>query len=70
VRWDRIAAAVQVPILRTEDNVNRSILAATSLAVAAAAGTRKSERPKGYPAPIVDHSAQRAEALRRYQSIG
>ena len=31
---------------------------------------RKSERPKGYPAPIVDHSAERAEALRRYQSIG
>ena len=31
---------------------------------------RKSERPKGYPAPIVDHSAERAEALPRHQSIG
>ena len=30
---------------------------------------RKSERPKGYPAPIVDHGAERAEALRRYQSL-
>lgn len=30
---------------------------------------RKSERPAGYPAPIVDHGAERAEALRRYQSI-
>jgi deoxyribodipyrimidine photo-lyase len=31
---------------------------------------RKSERPKGYSAPIVDHSAERAEGLRRHQSIG
>ncbi|HYB81449.1 MAG TPA: deoxyribodipyrimidine photo-lyase [Mycobacterium sp.] len=31
---------------------------------------RKGERPLGYPAPIVDHSTERAEALRRYQSIG
>lgn len=30
---------------------------------------RKGERPQGYPAPIVDHGAERAEALRRYQSI-
>jgi deoxyribodipyrimidine photo-lyase len=29
----------------------------------------KGERPQGYPAPIVDHGAERAEALRRYQSI-
>ncbi|MDT5148178.1 MAG: deoxyribodipyrimidine photo-lyase [Mycobacterium sp.] len=29
----------------------------------------KDERPQGYPAPIVDHGAERAEALRRYQSI-
>jgi deoxyribodipyrimidine photo-lyase len=29
---------------------------------------RKGELPPGYPAPIVDHSAERAEALRRYQS--
>ena len=27
------------------------------------------ERPQGYPAPIIDHNAERAEALRRYQSI-
>jgi deoxyribodipyrimidine photo-lyase len=26
-------------------------------------------RPPGYPEPIVDHSAERAEALRRYQDI-
>jgi deoxyribodipyrimidine photo-lyase len=31
---------------------------------------RKGERPQGYPAPIVDHRAERAEALRRYQSLG
>jgi deoxyribodipyrimidine photo-lyase len=31
---------------------------------------RKGERPPGYPDPIVDHGAERAEALRRYQSIG
>ncbi len=30
---------------------------------------RKGERPQGYPAPIVDHSTERAEALRRYQNI-
>jgi deoxyribodipyrimidine photo-lyase len=30
---------------------------------------RKGEPPQGYPAPIVDHRAERAEALRRYQSI-
>jgi deoxyribodipyrimidine photo-lyase len=30
---------------------------------------RKGERPQGYPAPSVDHGAERAEALRRYQSI-
>jgi len=30
---------------------------------------RKGERPAGYPPPIVDHGAERAEALRRYQSL-
>jgi len=30
---------------------------------------RKGERPPGYPPPIVDHGAERAEALRRYQGI-
>ncbi|MEE2852057.1 MAG: deoxyribodipyrimidine photo-lyase [Actinomycetota bacterium] len=30
---------------------------------------RKGERPDGYPAPIVDHAAERTEALRRYQGI-
>jgi deoxyribodipyrimidine photo-lyase len=30
---------------------------------------RKGARPPGYPAPIVDHSAERAEALRRYHNI-
>jgi deoxyribodipyrimidine photo-lyase len=30
---------------------------------------RKGERPRGYPAPIVDHDVERTEALRRYQSI-
>jgi deoxyribodipyrimidine photo-lyase len=29
----------------------------------------KGERPQGYPAPIVDHDAERAETLRRYQII-
>jgi deoxyribodipyrimidine photo-lyase len=29
----------------------------------------KGERPQGYPVPIVDHGAERAEALRRYQNI-
>ncbi|MCB0999750.1 MAG: deoxyribodipyrimidine photo-lyase [Acidimicrobiales bacterium] len=27
-------------------------------------------RPDGYPAPIVDHAAEREEALRRYRSLG
>lgn len=27
-------------------------------------------RPSGYPAPIVDHGEERAEALRRYQRVG
>ncbi len=31
---------------------------------------RKGERPPGYPAPIVDHGTERAEALRRYHRIG
>jgi deoxyribodipyrimidine photo-lyase len=30
---------------------------------------RNGERPPGYPAPIVDHGAERAEALRRYRSL-
>ena len=30
---------------------------------------RKGERPAGYPPPIVDHGAERSEALRRYHSI-
>ncbi|OBI03968.1 hypothetical protein A5714_00290 [Mycobacterium sp. E2462] len=30
---------------------------------------RKGQRPQGYPDPIVDHGAERAEALRRYQNI-
>lgn len=30
---------------------------------------RNGDRPDGYPDPIVDHGAERAEALRRYQSI-
>jgi deoxyribodipyrimidine photo-lyase len=30
---------------------------------------RKSQRPPDYPQPIVDHSAERKEALRRYQQI-
>jgi deoxyribodipyrimidine photo-lyase len=25
--------------------------------------------PNGYPAPIVDHAAERAEALRRYEAV-
>jgi deoxyribodipyrimidine photo-lyase len=29
----------------------------------------KGDRPDSYPAPIVDHGAERAEALRRYRSI-
>jgi len=31
---------------------------------------RKGERPQGYPEPIVDHDAERAEALRRYRDLG
>ena len=49
VRWDRMAAAEKVPIPRTEDNVNRSILAATPLAVAAAAGTGSLASPGRVP---------------------
>ncbi|OBA59381.1 deoxyribodipyrimidine photolyase [Mycobacterium sp. 1100029.7] len=30
---------------------------------------RKGQRPQGYPEPIVDHSAERTEALNRYQSL-
>lgn len=30
---------------------------------------RRGRRPDNYPQPIVDHAAERAEALRRYQSI-
>ncbi len=30
---------------------------------------RNGERPPGYPAPIVDHRVERAEALRRYHNI-
>ena len=30
---------------------------------------RRGQRPRGYPDPIVDHSAERAEALRRYRLI-
>jgi deoxyribodipyrimidine photo-lyase len=29
----------------------------------------KGDRPSGYPEPIVDHSAERSEALRRYRGI-
>ncbi|MGO9510439.1 MAG: FAD-binding domain-containing protein, partial [Mycobacterium sp.] len=29
----------------------------------------KGARPSGYPAPIVDHGAERVEALRRYRDI-
>jgi deoxyribodipyrimidine photo-lyase len=32
-------------------------------------GPNKGARPPGYPAPIVDHGAERAEALRRYRDI-
>jgi len=31
---------------------------------------RKGERPQGYPEPIIDHRAERTEALRRYHSLG
>ena len=30
----------------------------------------KEGRPAGYPEPIVDHAAERADALRRYGQIG
>jgi deoxyribodipyrimidine photo-lyase len=42
-----------VPELNTADNVH----------------PRKGERPHGYPEPIVDHGAERAEALHRYQGM-
>jgi deoxyribodipyrimidine photo-lyase len=42
-----------VPELRSADDVH----------------LRKGRRPDGYPEPIVDHATERAEALRRYQSI-
>jgi deoxyribodipyrimidine photo-lyase len=42
-----------VPELRSADDVH----------------LRRGERPDAYPAPIVDHAAERTEALRRYQSI-
>lgn len=42
-----------VPELRSADDVH----------------LRKGQRPDGYPEPIVDHAAERAEALRRHQSI-
>ena len=32
-------------------------------------GLTKNDRPPRYPEPIVDHSAERSEALRRYQGI-
>jgi deoxyribodipyrimidine photo-lyase len=32
-------------------------------------GLTKQQRPPGYPKPIVDHSAERSEALRRYHGI-
>jgi deoxyribodipyrimidine photo-lyase len=32
-------------------------------------GLTKNDRPPGYPKPIVDHSVERTEALRRYQGI-
>ena len=31
---------------------------------------RKGDRPQGYPEPIIDHGAERAEALRRYGDLG
>jgi deoxyribodipyrimidine photo-lyase len=39
------------------------------LADAGDAHLRGKDRPAGYPAPIVEHSAERAEALRRYRSL-
>jgi deoxyribodipyrimidine photo-lyase len=41
----------------------------TELADAGDATLTKGERPAGYPEPMVDHSAERNEALRRYQGI-
>lgn len=40
------------------------------LRTAADVHLRKGERPQGYPAPIVDHGTERAEALRRYREMG
>ncbi len=42
-----------VPELNTADNVH----------------LRKGERPQGYPEPILDHGAERAEALHRYHGM-
>jgi deoxyribodipyrimidine photo-lyase len=39
------------------------------LADAGDATLTKGERPAGYPEPMVDHSTERSEALRRYQSM-
>jgi deoxyribodipyrimidine photo-lyase len=39
------------------------------LADAGDATLTKGERPAGYPEPMVDHSAERSEALRRYQGM-
>lgn len=39
------------------------------LATADDAHLARGPRPAGYPAPIVDHAQQRAEALRRYQRL-
>jgi deoxyribodipyrimidine photo-lyase len=39
------------------------------LADADDAHLRHGERPRGYPDPIVDHGAERAEALRRYRDL-
>jgi deoxyribodipyrimidine photo-lyase len=41
----------------------------TELADADDVTLTKGDRPTGYPEPIVDHSAERSEALRRYQSM-
>jgi deoxyribodipyrimidine photo-lyase len=42
---------------------------APELRAADDAHLRKGERPPGYPEPIVDHGAERTEALRRYHSL-
>ncbi|BBZ14702.1 cryptochrome/photolyase family protein [Mycobacterium branderi] len=39
------------------------------LATAQDAHLRRGQRPPGYPPPIVDHGAERVEALRRYRRI-